>query len=91
MMYNKYLLGIFINTQLFYFYFFEYIQFLRFDVGEIVRQHSCSVNKDETADELKKKLSEMGGRLLIDSFKELTRSLRYAVPQSENDITYGKI
>ncbi|KAL4113371.1 hypothetical protein QTP88_017003 [Uroleucon formosanum] len=61
----------------------------RFDVGEIVRQHSCSVNKDETADELKKKLSEMGGRLLIDSFKELTRSLRYAVPQSENDITYA--
>lgn len=91
MMYNKYLLGIFINTQLFYFYFFEYIQFLRFDVGEIVKQHSCSVDKDETADELKKKLSEMGGRLLIDSFKELTRSLRYAVPQSENDITYGKI
>jgi len=90
-MYNKYLLGIFINTYLFYFLFIEYIQFLRFDVGEIVRQHSCSVDKDETADELKKKLSEMGGSLLIDSFKELTRNLRYAVPQSENEITYGKI
>lgn len=47
----------------------------RFDIGEIVKQHSCSVGKDETADELKKKLSNMGGRLLIDSFKELTRNL----------------
>lgn len=61
----------------------------RFDIGEIVKQHSCSVGKDETADELKKKLSNMGGRLLIDSFKELTRNLRYAVPQSENEITYA--
>lgn len=65
--------------------------FLRFDVGEIVRQHSCSVGKDETADELKKKLSDMGGRLLIESFKELTRNLKYAVPQPEHGITYGKI
>ncbi|XP_015375844.1 PREDICTED: methionyl-tRNA formyltransferase, mitochondrial isoform X2 [Diuraphis noxia] len=63
--------------------------FPQFDVGEIVRQHSCSVGKDETADELKKKLSDMGGHLLIDSFKELTRNLKYAVPQSEHGITYA--
>jgi len=76
----------YLKTHCYYIYLF-----LRFDIGEIVRQHSCSVDKDETADELKKKLSDMGGRLLVDSFKELTKSLRYAVPQSENGITYGKI
>lgn len=93
MMYNKYLSELFINIAiLFICYLLSILNlFLRFDVGEIVRQHSCSVDKDETADELKKKLSDMGGRLLIDSFKELTRSLRYAVPQPEKGITYGKI
>lgn len=63
----------------------------RFDTGEIVRQHSCTVDKDETAEELKKKLADMGGRLLVDCFKELTRTLRSAVPQPEDGITYGKI
>lgn len=33
----------------------------------------------------------MGGRLLVDCFKELTRTLRSAVPQPENEITYGKV
>lgn len=63
----------------------------RFDIGEIVRQHSCTVDKDETADELKKKLADMGGRLLVDCFKELKRTLRSAIPQPEDGITYGKI
>jgi len=38
------------------------ILFFRFDVGEIVKQHSCSVGRDETALELKNKLANMGGR-----------------------------
>lgn len=33
----------------------------------------------------------MGGQLLVDCFKELTKTLRHAVPQPENGITYGKI
>lgn len=64
--------------------------FFRFDIGEIVRQHSCTVDKDETAQELKNKLADMGGRLLVDCFKELRRTLQSAVPQPENEITYGK-
>lgn len=64
--------------------------YFRFDIGEIVRQHSCTVGKDETANELKKKLADMGGHLLVDCFKELTKTLRHAVPQPESGITYGK-
>jgi hypothetical protein len=33
----------------------------------------------------------MGGHLLVDCFKELTKTLKHAVPQPENGITYGKI
>jgi len=33
----------------------------------------------------------MGGRLLVDCFKDLKRTLRFATPQPENGITYGKI
>lgn len=62
----------------------------RFDIGEIIKQHSCSVGKDETGVELKTKLADMGGRLLVDCFKELTRALRTATPQPEDGITYGK-
>ncbi|XP_050419670.1 methionyl-tRNA formyltransferase, mitochondrial [Adelges cooleyi] len=61
----------------------------KFDIGEIVRQHSCSVGQHETAKQLKEKLAEMGGRLLVDTFKELTRNLRTAMPQPESGITYA--
>lgn len=33
----------------------------------------------------------MGGRLLVDCFKELTKTLRFAVPQPKTGITYGII
>lgn len=70
---------------------FNNILSFRFDVGEIVKQHSCTVSKYETADELKMKLADMGGHLLVDCFKELRRTLKSAVPQPKIGITYGKI
>lgn len=33
----------------------------------------------------------MGGRLLVDCFKELTRTLRSAVNQVESEATYGNL
>lgn len=33
----------------------------------------------------------MGGRLLVDCFKELTKTLKSAIPQPEIGITYGII
>lgn len=65
--------------------------YFRFDIGEIIRQHSCTVGINETAEELKDRLADMGGRLLVDCFKELKMSLRSAVPQPKDGITYGKI
>lgn len=69
----------------------NFLLLFRFDVGEIVKQHSCTVGHNETALELKNKLANMGGRLLVDCFKELTKTLKFAIPQLENETTYGKL
>ncbi|XP_050540669.1 methionyl-tRNA formyltransferase, mitochondrial-like isoform X3 [Daktulosphaira vitifoliae] len=61
----------------------------KFDVGEIVRQHSCAIDQHEMAKQLKEKLAEMGGNLLVECFKELRKNLKYAVPQPKFGITYA--
>lgn len=40
-------------------------------IGEIVMEHGCSVDNDQTADELKQETQIWVDILLIDSFKEL--------------------
>lgn len=63
--------------------------FIRFDVGDIVRQYKVCIKPDETAEDLTNRLAEVGARQLMECFRDLPRSLEYAIPQPEDGVTKG--
>lgn len=60
-----------------------------FDIGEILAQKEVQIEKDMLMPELHKKLSLCGGELLHKCVREIPDCFDKAVPQNNDDVTYG--
>lgn len=63
----------------------------RFDTGDIVRQYSVTIGRNETAEELTNRMALLGARLLMECIRDLPRSVKFAVPQSREGVSYGTV
>lgn len=61
------------------------------DTGDILLQEELKIRDDENAEELSKRLSKLGSKVLIDTLKELERGDLKPVPQVEEDSTYDSM
>ncbi|XKL60523.1 hypothetical protein PGB90_007580 [Kerria lacca] len=62
----------------------------KFDTGKIIRQYAVCIKPHETAKELTHRLAVVGANILMECVRNLQRSIEYAVPQSEDNVTYAK-
>uniref|UniRef100_A0A0A9WJL9 methionyl-tRNA formyltransferase n=1 Tax=Lygus hesperus TaxID=30085 RepID=A0A0A9WJL9_LYGHE len=61
----------------------------KFDVGEIVRQYRLSVSPVESSVELEARLAVCGGQMVMECLRDLPRSLRMAVKQPSEGVSYA--
>lgn len=60
-----------------------------FDIGEILAQKEVVIEKDMLMPELHTKLSICGGELLLKCVREIPDCFKKAVPQNNDEVTYG--
>lgn len=56
-----------------------------------MRQYSVPIGRNETAKELTNRMAELGARLLMECIRDLPRSVKFAVPQSNGGVSYGTL
>lgn len=61
------------------------------DTGSILNQKSILINRLDTGDSLSKKLSNLGGQLLLDTLPEYLSGSLTPVPQGEQDVSYAPL
>ncbi|XP_063216946.1 methionyl-tRNA formyltransferase, mitochondrial isoform X3 [Bacillus rossius redtenbacheri] len=61
----------------------------KFDIGDIVKQESCHIHRDETLPQLYGRLAALGAKVLVECLHDLPHCLTKAVPQPHGNSTYG--
>ncbi|MFA5871177.1 MAG: methionyl-tRNA formyltransferase [Parcubacteria group bacterium] len=61
------------------------------DTGDIIAQKEIKIGKDETSETLTKKLSALGGELLVNSIGSWLEGGIKAIPQDSGQASYSKI
>jgi methionyl-tRNA formyltransferase len=59
------------------------------DTGPILLEEETEIGPDETAEELSRRLAEMGGRLMVRTLEKLERGDLVPRPQSAEGVTYA--
>jgi len=62
----------------------------KMDAGDIIAQEKINIMPDETAPELRKRLIQLGGELLVKILLEYVENKITPVPQDEKEATYTK-
>lgn len=57
------------------------------DTGDILLQRSVAINDDETSEELKSRLSEVGANLLLETLSELEKGNLNPIKQNDSEAT----
>ncbi len=63
----------------------------KLDRGPILACRTLPIEKDDTAESLSKKLSQIGGKLLVETLPKWIHGEIKPIPQNERDATYTKI
>ena len=61
------------------------------DTGDMLLKGETVIEKDDTADSLHDKLSELGANLIVDALSKLEKGELIAVPQPEGPLFYAKM
>ncbi|XP_063216948.1 methionyl-tRNA formyltransferase, mitochondrial isoform X5 [Bacillus rossius redtenbacheri] len=61
----------------------------KFDIGDIVKQESCHIHRDETLPQLYGRLAALGAKVLVECLHDLPHCLTKAVPQPHGNSTYA--
>ena len=61
------------------------------DTGDMLLKGETVIEKDDTADSLHDKLSELGANLIVDALSKLEKGELTAVPQPEGPLFYAKM
>ena len=62
----------------------------KLDAGPIIKQIKVSINKNTTGENLRKKLSEIGAKAIIESLNLIEKGQENYLAQDENEASYAK-
>lgn len=62
---------------------------MKMDSGDILKQKSIPILKEDTQDTMFTKLADLGGKLLLETLEEIENGTQTATPQLEAGVTYA--
>jgi len=62
----------------------------KLDAGPVLIQSKLSINKDTNYEEISKKMSDLGAKLIIDAIELIKNNKANFIPQDESKVIYAK-